>query len=215
MKIITDARCTEYHRPGHPERPARIEATLAYLRNQQEFEIEWLAPSKVSESVLAQAHNPELIHQVLKSKEDFDSDTAWHPDIDQHAMRSVGGALHALDCARKHQWAFSLLRPPGHHATRNQAMGFCYFNSMAIAALQARASGSKRVAVFDFFVNYLRQVRRNRLLQIRNRVFDCRAKIIYGFAKRPKTGYQHFSCSAMFPNVGKLKVCLPQANDAA
>jgi acetoin utilization deacetylase AcuC-like enzyme len=50
--------------------------------------------------------------------------------------------------------AFSLLRPPGHHATPDRAMGFCYLNSIAIAALEALATGTKRVAVFDFDVHH-------------------------------------------------------------
>jgi acetoin utilization deacetylase AcuC-like enzyme len=56
--------------------------------------------------------------------------------------------------ARAGETAFSLMRPPGHHATRESAMGFCYLNSVAIAALEARAAGCQRVAVFDFDVHH-------------------------------------------------------------
>ena len=62
------------------------------------------------------------------------------PDIAAHARRSVGGALQALAVAKAGQAAFSLMRPPGHHATPDRAMGFCYLNSIAIAALEARAA---------------------------------------------------------------------------
>ena len=63
------------------------------------------------------------------------------------ASRSVGAGLAALKVARAGGLPFSLMRPPGHHATRDQAMGFCYFNSIAIAALEALGTGAKRVAV--------------------------------------------------------------------
>jgi acetoin utilization deacetylase AcuC-like enzyme len=66
----------------------------------------------------------------------------------------VGGALRALKAAREGQVAFSLLRPPGHHATRERAMGFCFLNSVAIAALEGLASGASKVAVFDFDVHH-------------------------------------------------------------
>ena len=66
----------------------------------------------------------------------------------------MGGALHALKLARGGEAAFSLMRPPGHHATRDHAMGFCYLNSIAIAALEALATGTKKIAVFDFDVHH-------------------------------------------------------------
>jgi acetoin utilization deacetylase AcuC-like enzyme len=84
----------------------------------------------------------------------MDADTPAHPDIAAHARRSVGGALQALRLARAGAPAFSLMRPPGHHATRGKAMGFCYLNSVAIAALEARAAGCNRAAVFDFDVHH-------------------------------------------------------------
>ena len=67
---------------------------------------------------------------------------------------ACGGALRALKSAREGEISFSLLRPPGHHATRDHAMGFCYLNSIAIAALEALATGAKKVAVFDFDVHH-------------------------------------------------------------
>jgi len=70
-------------------------------------------------------------------------------------MLAVGGApLRAQQAAREGQSAFSLMRPPGHHATRGHAMGFCYLNNVAIAVLDALAHGVERVAVFDFDVHH-------------------------------------------------------------
>ena len=75
---------------------------------------------------------------------DFDPDTPAHPGIADHARRSVGAALHALKLCREKEIAFSLIRPPGHHATKNHPMGFCYLNNIAIAVLEARAAGIKK-----------------------------------------------------------------------
>ena len=154
MTIITDERCTGYSAPGHPERPARITGTLEKLRAQTELKLKWAAPLEVTDEQLARAHSKQHIAQVKSAKDSFDGDTPAHPQIDAHARRAVGGALHAAKLARAGEAAFSLLRPPGHHATQNHAMGFCYFNSIAVAALDALATGVKRVAVFDFDVHH-------------------------------------------------------------
>ncbi|HYA78923.1 MAG TPA: hypothetical protein VED19_00265, partial [Candidatus Nitrosopolaris sp.] len=67
---------------------------------------------------------------------------------------SVAAALDSLKVARAGENVFSLMRPPGHHAMRDRAMGFCYLNNIAIAVLEAAASGAKRVAVYDFDVHH-------------------------------------------------------------
>lgn len=153
MIIITDNRCTSYERPGHPERPARISATVELLQQQPDLPITWVEPAPVSEDQLRRAHTNRLLER-LSVAHDFDADTPAHPDIRSHAERSVGGAMRALEAALAGEMAFSLLRPPGHHATTSEAMGFCYLNSIAIAALEARARGCERVAVFDFDVHH-------------------------------------------------------------
>jgi acetoin utilization deacetylase AcuC-like enzyme len=155
MKIITDERCTGYHRAGHPERPQRISRTLEKLRAQTELPITWTEPLvAVEDEVILRAHSKAHLARVKTGAEDFDGDTPTHPNIFEHAHRAVGGALQALAVARKGEMAFSLLRPPGHHATRDQAMGFCYLSNIAIAALEAIATGAKKVAVFDFDVHH-------------------------------------------------------------
>ncbi len=153
VKIITDERCTGYHQPGHPERPARISGTLAKLREQKDLVIEWASPGPAEEAALLRAHTPEHLAR-LRIPEDFDGDTPYFAHIADFARRSVGAALAALKSARAGETVFSLMRPPGHHATRNHAMGFCYLNSIAIAALEALATGTKRVAVYDFDVHH-------------------------------------------------------------
>ncbi len=153
VKIITDEHCTAYSTPGHPERPARIAQTLKKLRTQTELSIIWREPSSVDEAAILRAHSPQLIAR-LKQPENFDVDTPFYPNIPDYARLSVGGALDALGDARRGETVFSLLRPPGHHATRDRIMGFCYLNSVAIAALQALATGIKKIAVYDFDVHH-------------------------------------------------------------
>ena len=154
MLVITDKRCTEYAAAGHPERPARITHTLQALHHQTALPIAWAAPLAVDDATLLRAHSPKLIEQLQYSTSDFDHDTPAHRGIYDHARRSVGGALRAMHAARQGQSAFSLLRPPGHHATADRAMGFCYLNSMAIAALEALEHGVRRIAVLDFDVHH-------------------------------------------------------------
>ena len=154
MKIVTDERCANYAHPGHPERPARILRTLAYLRNQKTLPVTWAEPSPVDEGTLLRAHAPSLLRRLREEHVDFDLDTPTYPDIWEHAQRSVGGALRAMRLALKGERSFSLLRPPGHHATRDRAMGFCYLNNIAVAALTARAEGVGRAAIFDFDVHH-------------------------------------------------------------
>ncbi|MEO7300088.1 MAG: histone deacetylase [Verrucomicrobiota bacterium] len=153
MKVITDKRCTEYRKAGHPERPQRILGSVEKLKSQTELKIDWLEPLEVSDEQILRAHTSEHLKSLGEGM-DFDPDTPAHPGIADHARRSVGGALHALKLCREGETAFSLIRPPGHHATKNHPMGFCYLNNIAIAVLEARASGFKRVAVFDFDVHH-------------------------------------------------------------
>lgn len=154
MKIITHESCTAYQSPGHPERPTRISKTVEHLKGQTALSVDWVDPLDAPEAAIARAHTPEHIAQVKAASEPFDNDTPNHPNIFSHAKKSVGGALRGLQFARSGQHSLSLLRPPGHHATRNHAMGFCYFNSIAIAALEALETGSKTIAVFDFDVHH-------------------------------------------------------------
>ena len=153
MKIITDLRCTEYHKPGHPERPQRILRTVEKLKVQTELPVEWLEPIPVTDEQLLRAHSPQQVASLTQSF-DFDADTPAYPNIADHSRRSVGAALHALKLCRAGETAFSLIRPPGHHAERNRAMGFCFLNNIAIAALEAQAVGARKVAVFDFDVHH-------------------------------------------------------------
>jgi len=143
-----------YGLPGHPERPARIRGSLELLRNQEEVQLEWAEPMAVTEDDILLAHDREHYDRVRTAEESFDGDTPNYAGIFDHGRRSVGGAVRAMELARSGQMSFSLLRPPGHHATRNRAMGFCYFNSVVIALLKAMRAGAKKVALLDFDVHH-------------------------------------------------------------
>lgn len=153
MTIITNETCTEYSRAGHPERPQRIQSTGALLKGQKELELIWATPTSATEEQILRAHSAQMVAR-LKQPEDFDADTPFFKNIEACARASVAAALDALKLARDGKTVFSLMRPPGHHATREKAMGFCYLNNVAIAVLEAHATGAKRVAVFDFDVHH-------------------------------------------------------------
>jgi acetoin utilization deacetylase AcuC-like enzyme len=153
MKIITDERCTGYSLAGHPENPARITGTLARLKTQTELSLTFDEPSRITDTQILRAHTPEMLAR-LQIPRDFDADTPFYDGIETYARASAAAALDTLAAARAGENAFSVMRPPGHHATREQSMGFCYLNNIAIAVLEAAATGAKRIAVFDFDVHH-------------------------------------------------------------
>jgi acetoin utilization deacetylase AcuC-like enzyme len=149
MVIFHDPHCLDYSSPGHPEQPARIARTAPSLKERHPA-WEWRNPIPADEIKLLRAHSPEHLARIKNAVRDFDSDTPGYRDIYQHAVRSAGAAIDAAHAALRGQRAFSLMRPPGHHATRDHAMGFCYFSNVAIAALDGLENGAKRVAIWDF-----------------------------------------------------------------
>jgi len=153
MTIITDEHCTGYARAGHPERPQRITNTVARLKSQTELPLTWVTPTTVSDAQILRAHTPAVLARLAEPK-DFDEDTPYFENIAGYARASAAAALDALKLARAGKNVFSLMRPPGHHALREKSMGFCYLNNIAIAALEAAATGAKRIAVFDFDIHH-------------------------------------------------------------
>jgi acetoin utilization deacetylase AcuC-like enzyme len=147
--LFHDPRCTEYSAPGHPERPERISASVAHLRARH-HRWEWRTPDEAPEEALLRAHSAAHVERVRAARHDFDADTPAYPDIFAHAARASGAACAVAHASLGGTPAFSLMRPPGHHATRDQAMGFCYFNHIVVAALAALAEGAARVAIWDF-----------------------------------------------------------------
>src|SRR6267143_5038180 len=153
MVNFHDPHCVEYSAPGHPERPARITRTVPVLKDRHR-DWEWREPEPAKERNLLRAHSREHLEQIRTAVHDFDVDTPAYPRIYQHAISSAGAAIETALAGVRGERAFSLMRPPGHHATRNRAMGFCYLSNIAIAVLEALATGAKRVAVYDFDVHH-------------------------------------------------------------
>src|SRR5436190_15490948 len=149
MTIFYDPSCLEYSSPSHPERPQRIARTAPVLKDRHP-DWEWRKPAAAMDAQLLRAHSREYVEGVANALEHFDLDTPFYPNIEVHARRSTGAAIEATRSALRGESAFSLMRPPGHHATRDRAMGFCYFSNVAVAALDALENGAGRIAIWDF-----------------------------------------------------------------
>lgn len=146
--------------PGHPEAPARLEAVLQAVRGAFPA-LEWRQAPKAPRDALLRVHGRDLVARVLDLPTEglrrLDEDTTMSPGSAEAALRAAGAGLAAVDAVMAgpvHQ-AFCAVRPPGHHATRDLAMGFCLFNAAAVAAAHAlHAHGLARVAVVDFDVHH-------------------------------------------------------------
>jgi len=147
--------------PGHAEQRARLTAVLDALRAADLDLVEHGAPL-ARRADLYRVHNKDYVNQVLDNAPlegwtQLDPDTAQSPGSAEAALRAAGAVIAAVDgvMAGEYTRAFCAVRPPGHHARPGTAMGFCLFNSVAIAAKYARdVHGLSRVAVIDFDVHH-------------------------------------------------------------
>jgi len=133
MKIVYSENCLKYEAMGHPESPRRVYSSFRFLK---EKGFEFVEPRLCSKEDLILVHEKELVEKV-KNSSFYDLDTPNLPRIYYYAKLAAGSAIKAMEIALENEKAFSLMRPPGHHAGRNFLGGFCYFNNMAIASRKA------------------------------------------------------------------------------
>jgi len=147
---------------GHPERPARMRAIERALEDERFATLVRVQAPRAEPSVATLAHPAEYVDALMAAVPEqgmvgIDSDTILSPGSMEAALRATGGAVHAVDAVMRGECsnAFVAMRPPGHHAERMKAMGFCLFNHAAIAARHARAAfGVDRVALVDWDVHH-------------------------------------------------------------
>ena len=149
--------------PYHPECPERISAITDRLiaSGLDAYLYHYTAPEASLEQI-ARAHDTRYIREVeaavpASGLHFIDADTALNPHTLEAARHAAGAAVLAVDILmrRECRTAFCAVRPPGHHAERNRAMGFCIFNSVAVGAAHALAAhGLERVAIVDFDVHH-------------------------------------------------------------
>jgi acetoin utilization deacetylase AcuC-like enzyme len=163
MRVYSHPACLE-HDPGfaHPESPARLRAVLQALDDPRFAALERVEAPRAAREQLLRVHDAGYVDSILSGAPRqghvrLDPDTVMSPASPEAALRAAGAVCAATDAvlANETQRAFCAVRPPGHHATRDQAMGFCLFNNVAVAAAHALTMhGIERVAIADFDVHH-------------------------------------------------------------
>jgi acetoin utilization deacetylase AcuC-like enzyme len=160
--IVSDRRYLKHFAGrSHPERPQRIEVMIEMAETLRRPGLKFLTPREATLDEIAMCHRPDYIaeveHTASIDRFDFDPDTHSSRESYQTALLAAGGVLTAVQAVADGDAnnAFAIVRPPGHHALPNRAMGFCFFNNLAIAAnWLIKVRGLKRVMVVDWDVHH-------------------------------------------------------------
>ncbi|WP_211306295.1 histone deacetylase family protein [Fulvimonas soli] len=163
MRLYTHPACLA-HDPGegHVETPARLRAVLRALDRDRFAALDRVEAPRATPEQLRRVHTAAHVERILglapaEGTVRLDEDTLMSPGSAEAALRAAGAAVAAVDAAMAGHGvrAFCAVRPPGHHATADRAMGFCLFNNVAVAAAHAIAAhGLRRVAIADFDVHH-------------------------------------------------------------
>ena len=147
---------------GHPEKIDRVTAVIDNFKKLDNKNLIWKKPSKFEKSILIKTHSSEYIDQVYQSFPQngfkfLDGDTVVSPGSKEATMDAVGSIIAAIDGIEEKQFknAFCAVRPPGHHAEKEKAMGFCIYNNVAVGAnYLIEKYGYKKIAIIDFDVHH-------------------------------------------------------------
>jgi acetoin utilization deacetylase AcuC-like enzyme len=160
---VTIDRRFRDHDPGvgHPERPDRIAVLEDLIASWSGPRLERVAARLADEDEIRAAHSAELVEQVRATQGQrrcrIDADTATSERSFETALLAAGGLVELADSVATGAYrnGFAFVRPPGHHATATQAMGFCLFNNAAVAARRLRAvHGYERIAIVDWDLHH-------------------------------------------------------------
>src|SRR5215510_8545963 len=158
--LVSSERFAEHQTPpGHPERPERAEVMDVVANRWRMRGTEVVAPRAATHEQLARVHDADYLRRIADTAGRavaLDPDTYTSAESHEIALLAAGAAVDAVErvMGGSHRTAFALVRPPGHHAERSRAMGFCLFNNVAVAAAHARASGAAKVAIVDYDVHH-------------------------------------------------------------
>jgi acetoin utilization deacetylase AcuC-like enzyme len=161
LVLISSRRFVDHVTPvGHPERPERADVLSAVAATFKQQGGEVVEPRLATDADLLRVHTQEHVGAIVATRGKasmIDEDTFTSPDSDEIARLAAGAVLTGVDRVldgRPRSRALALVRPPGHHAEADRAMGFCLYSNVAIGAAYARSRGCARVAIVDYDVHH-------------------------------------------------------------
>ena len=209
--ITTDTYLNHDTGQGHPERADRVTVVIDHLKKIKSKNLIWKKPEKFDLIYLEYAHDKEYLNNVTESfpKQGLnflDGDTIVSPGSKDATRDAVGSILTAIDGVMKIDFsnAFFAVRPPGHHAEKQKAMGFCVYNNVAVGAYYLLEKYKlKKVAIIDFDVHHVNGTQD---------IFYNNEKVLYISSHQ----YPYYPGSGAASEKGnKDNICLLYTSDAA